>query len=93
MEDLYSTEPYDAEYVMCRGWQATKLITVEVVFYVSLFYVKPVFYLSLSRTKSTLCMVFKLYFVGSSHLSEENWVSWGHVKYTFPCTCNSCFVI
>ena len=54
--------------------------TVEHVFYVSLFYVKAVFFVTLSRTKWTFFMVSKLYFTGTSHLREETLVPWGHVK-------------
>ena len=60
---------------------------MEPVFYVPLFYVKPVLYVSetLSRTKWTFFMVSKLYFTGTSHLREENLVPWGHDKYRFHC--------
>ena len=59
------------------------LVTVEPVFYVPLFYMKPVFYMILSRTKWTVFIISKLYFTGTSHLREENLVPWCHVKYRF----------
>ena len=62
------------------------VITVEPIFYVPLFYVKPVICVTLIRTKWTFFMVSKLYFTGTSHLREENLVPWGHVKYRFYCT-------
>ena len=58
---------------------------MEPVFYVPLFHVKPVFNVTLSRTKWIFFMVSKLYFTGTSHLREENLVPGGHVKYRFHC--------
>ena len=61
---------------------------VEPEFYVLLFYVISVFYVTLSRTKWTFSRISELYFMGSSYLREKNLVLWGHVKYRFHCILN-----